>query len=406
MQRKTQSWKKQREPTFQVVLDALALTPCYSAFLTTADVPEVYMHQLWDSIHKSALEFMVKTLMNFPHMKILYLSSNQGHTGEIKSITDVFVDQMHQPWRTFFLLSSTEVYLERQSVLTSFVVLQLKSFEECVVIRDTPVMSLSKKKEKVTVKKCKGINLLSEVALTEEAQYEEVRKKSLRDFYKTHPSGSGTVTKIAPSATKIKPYVTNEGTGAKPRVPDNEEAVEDDEEEKDDEFVKTSSNSTDDEDETNEESMAKDKVKVIEDALVTISTATKKTEVLVTSSSYSSDLASKFLKFLDIPHTDAEIVSPIDVHVHLEVPSNQTLLTVPLLVSTESSPVFSTIILQSLPSFTPSPPQSTPTPPPATEATNPLSALPNFAFVIQFNNRVLALEKEVAELKKDDLLNT
>ncbi|GJT33632.1 hypothetical protein Tco_0924051 [Tanacetum coccineum] len=37
--------KKQREPTFQVVLDALALTPCYSTFLTTADVPEVYMHQ-------------------------------------------------------------------------------------------------------------------------------------------------------------------------------------------------------------------------------------------------------------------------------------------------------------------------------------------------------------------------
>ncbi|GKB69662.1 hypothetical protein Tco_0931074 [Tanacetum coccineum] len=24
-----------------------------------------------------------------------------GHTGEIKSITDIVVDQMHQPWRTF-----------------------------------------------------------------------------------------------------------------------------------------------------------------------------------------------------------------------------------------------------------------------------------------------------------------
>ncbi|GKA91340.1 hypothetical protein Tco_0813210 [Tanacetum coccineum] len=35
--------KIQREPTFQV---ALALTPCYSAFLITADVLEVYMHQL------------------------------------------------------------------------------------------------------------------------------------------------------------------------------------------------------------------------------------------------------------------------------------------------------------------------------------------------------------------------
>ncbi|GJU83128.1 hypothetical protein Tco_1285493 [Tanacetum coccineum] len=27
-----------------------------------------------------------------------------GHTGEIKSITDVVVDQMHQPWRTFATL--------------------------------------------------------------------------------------------------------------------------------------------------------------------------------------------------------------------------------------------------------------------------------------------------------------
>ncbi|GJY03562.1 hypothetical protein Tco_0369502 [Tanacetum coccineum] len=37
--------KIQREPTFQVVLNALALTPRYSAFLITADVLEVYMHQ-------------------------------------------------------------------------------------------------------------------------------------------------------------------------------------------------------------------------------------------------------------------------------------------------------------------------------------------------------------------------
>ncbi|GJV94551.1 hypothetical protein Tco_1546128 [Tanacetum coccineum] len=89
-----------------------------------------------------------------------------------------------------------------------------------VVIRETPVKSLSKKKEKMTVEKCKGIDLLSEVALTKEAQYEEVRKKSLRDFHKTHPSSSGTVTRIAPSAAKIKPSVTNEGTGVKLGVPD------------------------------------------------------------------------------------------------------------------------------------------------------------------------------------------
>ncbi|GKF39852.1 hypothetical protein Tco_0119913, partial [Tanacetum coccineum] len=40
-----------REPTFQVVLDAIAPTLCYPAFLITADVPEVYMHQFWNSVY-------------------------------------------------------------------------------------------------------------------------------------------------------------------------------------------------------------------------------------------------------------------------------------------------------------------------------------------------------------------
>ncbi|GJV27637.1 hypothetical protein Tco_1384085, partial [Tanacetum coccineum] len=112
---------------------------------------------------------------------------------------------------------------------------------------------------------------------------------------------------------------------------------------------------------------------VIEDAYVTLSTVAKKTEVPVTSSSHSSDLAAKFLNFSDIPHTDAEIVSPMDVHVHHEVPSKQTptLLLVPVSVITESSPIYSTIIPQSLASFTPPPQQSISTPPPTTEATNP-----------------------------------
>ncbi|GJQ90845.1 hypothetical protein Tco_0001984 [Tanacetum coccineum] len=379
-----------------------------------------------------------------------------------------------------------------------------------VVMRDTLVVSSSKKKEKVNVDKGKGIELLSEVVLTEEAQMKEVCKKSMRDFHKTHLSGSCKVSKIPQSTEKIKPSITNEGTGAKPGVPDvtkeestkseaeswgrdeddrnndhdsssegidqendsgddntqsdnekgsdseqetyenesgsesdqqeNKEEVKDDEE---DEFVKTLSNytPTDDEDETNVESKVDDNAEgdedkgmddttnllnddvdvrlndplhaderfvqkegtdakminiqqrnenmeitldqVIEDVHVTISTVAKKTEVPVTSSSHSSDLASKFLNFADIPLTDAEIVSPMDVHVHHEVPSSQTpiLLIVPVIVITESSPVCTTTIPQSLPSFTPPPPLSTPTPPPTTEATNPLSALPNFTSI-------------------------
>ncbi|GJR02785.1 hypothetical protein Tco_0525769 [Tanacetum coccineum] len=101
---------------------------------------------------------------------------------------------------------------------------------------------------------------------------------------------------------------------------------------------------------------------VIDDAHVTISTVTKKTEVPVTSSS--------------------QIVSPLDVHVHHEVPSNQTptLLSVPVSVIPESSPVF-TAIPKSLPSLSPSPLLTTPTPPPTIATINPLSTLPDFASV-------------------------
>ncbi|GKC61472.1 hypothetical protein Tco_1089070, partial [Tanacetum coccineum] len=52
------------------------------------------------------------------------------------------------------------------------------------------------------------------------------------------------------------------------------------------------------------------------------------------------DLASKFLIFSDIPQADAEIVSPLDVHVHYEVPRTKapTLLSLPVSVILESSP--------------------------------------------------------------------
>ncbi|GJZ25863.1 hypothetical protein Tco_0570116 [Tanacetum coccineum] len=79
--------KIQREPIFQVVLDALALTPCYPAFLITANVPE---GQDFDA-HPTNEE-------------IVSFLRELGHSGEINSLNDVIVDQMHQPWRTFATL--------------------------------------------------------------------------------------------------------------------------------------------------------------------------------------------------------------------------------------------------------------------------------------------------------------
>ncbi|GJX54336.1 hypothetical protein Tco_0282705 [Tanacetum coccineum] len=179
---------------------------------------------------------------------------------------------------------------------------------------------------------------------------------------------------------------------------EDEEKIEDDEEEKEDELVKTPSDNPNNEDETKITDKAKgdedeemdytknmlyddvdirlnepidtDKefvqeegtdaamtnvqhknenpkiIQVIKDAHVTLSNVPQKTKVLVTSSSHSSDLAAKFLNFSDIPYTDAKIISHMDVHVHHEVPSQQTptLLTVAVSVISDSPPVFSTVI--------------------------------------------------------------
>nr|GEW24483.1 reverse transcriptase domain-containing protein [Tanacetum cinerariifolium]GEW24498.1 reverse transcriptase domain-containing protein [Tanacetum cinerariifolium] len=48
----------------------------------------------------------------------------------------------------------------------------------------------------------------------------EVKKKSLRDFYKSHPSGSGSIAKKPLNVEKITPPVISEGSGDKPGVLD------------------------------------------------------------------------------------------------------------------------------------------------------------------------------------------
>ncbi|GKB16533.1 retrovirus-related pol polyprotein from transposon TNT 1-94 [Tanacetum coccineum] len=50
---------KSKEPTLQVALDALKLTPFYNAFKISADVPEIYMQEFWVTIsrHHSSIHF-------------------------------------------------------------------------------------------------------------------------------------------------------------------------------------------------------------------------------------------------------------------------------------------------------------------------------------------------------------
>ncbi|GKB97121.1 hypothetical protein Tco_0983258 [Tanacetum coccineum] len=262
-----------------------------------------------------------------------------------------------------------------------------------VIIREDPMKtkSKSKEKEKVDVTRGKGIELLSEGNDKDDSNNDQ--DSSNEDSEQENESEE----KVSNSEQE-------------------EESKDDDQEEE--EFVHTPS-PTDDKDDDNLESESDDVNKsdkesddvikgdkeiiqggggdaemidaqqgnenlettqeqVVEDTHVTIYTVKKKTEVPVTSSSH--------------------------VYVHHEVPRTHapTLLTIPVFVIIESSPVL-TNIPQSSQTFTPPPILTTPTPPPTIETTNPLSTLPDFASVFRFNDRITVLEKEAAKLKRDPL---
>nr|GFC80904.1 hypothetical protein [Tanacetum cinerariifolium] len=98
--------KIQREPTFQVVLNAFSLTPCYSAFFITikdGQKEEIKLNlKIFRDIFKICPRVKGQDFDALPtDEEILSFLRELGHSGEINSLNDVVVGHMHQPWRTF-----------------------------------------------------------------------------------------------------------------------------------------------------------------------------------------------------------------------------------------------------------------------------------------------------------------
>ncbi|GKE12569.1 hypothetical protein Tco_1416120 [Tanacetum coccineum] len=87
--------KTQKEQTYQVVLDALVLTTCYPAFLITADVLETLPRSVLGLSGNQEFDELPS------NEEIVSFIKELGHKGDIKYITEVVVDHMYQPWRTF-----------------------------------------------------------------------------------------------------------------------------------------------------------------------------------------------------------------------------------------------------------------------------------------------------------------
>nr|GEX95128.1 hypothetical protein [Tanacetum cinerariifolium] len=117
-----------KESTLQLAYDVLRLTLFYKAFLVTTDVPDIYMQEFWASatVHHHSISFKMdneKHIVNLEYFRemlhicprlpgqtfdelpfieeILAFLRFLRHSGEIRKLTDVNINKLHQPWRSF-----------------------------------------------------------------------------------------------------------------------------------------------------------------------------------------------------------------------------------------------------------------------------------------------------------------
>ncbi|GJS46704.1 hypothetical protein Tco_0596825 [Tanacetum coccineum] len=167
---------KSNEATIQVVLDALKLTPFYKAFEVTANVPEIYMQEFWATV-------------SLYHKSLRFKMNDKSHTVNLENFRDMLQ-----------------------------------------ICRRLPC----KKRQSASVPKAKGLETLSEVALSEHEQMKIATKRSKTQFHSSHASGSGdgadTQSKV-PDEQQQKDGGTDEGAGDGPDVPDVPEYKSESEEE-------------------------------------------------------------------------------------------------------------------------------------------------------------------------------
>nr|GFA39316.1 hypothetical protein [Tanacetum cinerariifolium] len=101
-----------KEPTLQVVYDILRNSPFFRAFLVMADVPEIYMQEFWAThvLDLEAFREMLHISLRIPSQSFAELPFEEeileflrflGHSTQIKTLTDVNVNKLYLPWRSF-----------------------------------------------------------------------------------------------------------------------------------------------------------------------------------------------------------------------------------------------------------------------------------------------------------------
>ncbi|GJU13245.1 hypothetical protein Tco_1135641 [Tanacetum coccineum] len=251
-----------------------------------------------------------------------------------------------------------------------------------VAIRDTPGVSVSKKKAPAKADRSKGIEILSFVALSEAAQLKEATKRSKKDFHISQATGSVDGTDFesgVPDEQQHKTSGTDEGTvkmimmmtmmmksnGENDKVltlmicmvnsnaDDNESTDSSDDDENPSFTIKDY-----DEEEHNDQYESNDDYEnMFEEEDDDLYKDVDKTESSKQSSSVSSDFASKFLILENVPPAVDEVVSMMNVKIRQEESSTQapSLFTIPETAIPETATTHTTTIPPTISMITPLP---------------------------------------------------
>nr|GEU84132.1 AT hook motif-containing protein, putative, expressed [Tanacetum cinerariifolium] len=228
------------------------------------------MHQFWATVnkHNASYQFKIDNKRFSVNVEVFREILNIcPKIPEIKYITDVIVDHLHQPWRTF------------PSIINKCLCGKPAKAKKDVPSTKKPITKPKPTKKKAPVKADRGkcLNVLSEVALSEGAQLKEATKKSKKDFHISQASGLGDETDFesgVPDKQQCKTSGADEGTGTKLGVFDvpiygsksDKESWGDSEEEDDDGEVDTEDESDNDgNDDDEEEEYADERVHTLDD---------------------------------------------------------------------------------------------------------------------------------------------
>nr|GEU62963.1 hypothetical protein [Tanacetum cinerariifolium] len=398
--------KTPNESTYQVVLDALALSPLYLAFLIIAKVPKIYMQQFCHTITK------IKESSSYK-----FKLDKKKCTIDVEVFRDILHIYPRLPTKSLLYLL---LLIQKLSLLSRNLAIEEPAEKPAknpstrrqstgVQTRDTIGVFVLKKKAPTKAERSKGIELLSEAALHEEAHNDE---ENVSD----NPRTSDDEEEIQEDEFVHTPenYVPtdDENVDGEEYERINKEMYDDvnvelkdaepaDEGKCDEEM--TDAEKGDAEIENVNQEVTGNQVNDDAQATVTAALATQKTKVPLQSSSISSDYATKFLNFDNIPSADTEIISMMDIKVQHEDPSCQTspFLTVPVLVILESLKALVTTIPLHIPPFIPLPQKSTPIPTPTTtEATISTTSALDSSTLIAIHQRLFDLENETMTSSK------